>query len=329
MHRLSVTATWDPFPPARHFDDTIDRRDAHRAIGVSAAGLAAAGLIELAIAVLTGSVGLLGDALHNLSDVSTSAVVFLGFRLSKRPASASHPYGWERAEDIAGLGVALVIWASAVFAGFVSIHKLTEHGTTTHLPFGIAAAAIGIIGNQVVARYKRTVGRRIQSATLLADAQHSWLDALSSAGALLGLIAVALGLHWGDAAAGLIVTGFIIHVGYEVTRDILQHLLDGVDPTLLAQAERAALGVPGVDHAHLRARWMGRSLLVEVEGFVPPGTSVETAEATGRAVEDAVSAAVPASRAVLWCTRAMSNAATETFDLPNPMNTDDHSEPGR
>ena len=59
------------------------------------------------------SVGLLSDALHNLSDVSTSAVVFLGFRLSRRVATPRYPYGWERAEDLAGLGVALVVWASA------------------------------------------------------------------------------------------------------------------------------------------------------------------------------------------------------------------------
>jgi cation diffusion facilitator family transporter len=305
MHRLGDAATWDPFPPSRHFDDTVDRHDAHRAIGVSAVGLAATGLIELAMAVLTGSVGLLGDALHNLSDVSTSAVVFIGFRMSRRPASASHPYGLERAEDIAGLGVALVIWASAVFAGVVSVHKLTVHGRTTHLGFGMAAAVVGIVGNQIVARYKRKVGWRIQSATLVADAQHSWLDALSSAGALLGLVAVALGLRWADAVAGLVVTGFIIHVGYEVTGDILQHLLDGVDAALLADAERATLGVAGIDHAHVRARWMGRSLLVEVEGFVPAGTTVAASEDLGRAVEAAVARAVPQSRAVLWCPRAM------------------------
>jgi len=310
MHRLGDTTTWDPFPPTRHFDDTADRHDAHRAIGVSAVGLAATGLIELAIALLSGSAGLLGDALHNLTDVSTSAAVFLGFRFSRRPASATHPYGWERAEDIAGLGVALVIWASAAFAGFVSIHKLTERGRTTHLGFGIAAAAVGIVGNQIIARYKRNVGRRIQSATLVADAQHSWLDALSSGGALLGLVGVALGLGWADAVAGLIVTGFIIHVGYEVTGDIVQHLLDGVDPALLAQAERAAMAIPDVDHAHVRARWMGRSLLVEVEGFVPAGITVEAAEAIGRAVEVAVGAALPASRAVLWTPRAMPATAT-------------------
>jgi cation diffusion facilitator family transporter len=305
MHLLGERETWDAFPPSRHFDDTGDRRDAHRAIGISAIGLAATGLIELVVAVLTGSVGLLGDALHNLSDVSTSAVLFAGFRISKRPASASHPYGYERAEDIAGLGVALVIWASAAFAGVVSIHKLTEHGRTAHVGVGMAAAAIGIAGNQIVARYKLRVGRRIQSSTLVADAQHSWLDAISSAGALLGLVGVALGVRWADAVAGLLVTAFIIHVGYEVTSEILTHLMDGVDPEVLAQAERAALDVAGVGHTHVRGRWMGRSLLVEVEGFVPLGTTVEAAEALGRAVEDAVAAAVPEARAVTWCPRAM------------------------
>jgi len=305
MHRLGDAATWDPFPPVRHANDAEDRHDAHRAIGVSAAGLAATGLVELLIAVLTGSVGLLGDALHNLSDVSTSAVLFLGFRISKRPASPSHPYGLERAEDIAGLGVALVVWASAGFAGVLSIHKLTEHGRTSHVGYGMAAAAIGIVGNQVVARYKARVGKKIQSATLIADARHSWLDALSSAGALLGLLAVALGLPWADGVAGLLVTGFIVHVGWEITGDIIQHLLDGVDPALLTAGEQAALSVAGVAHAHVRARWMGRSLLVEVEGFVPGGTTVEAGEDLGRAVEDAVARAVPQARAVVWCPRAM------------------------
>lgn len=103
MHKTSWVR--DPaaaFPlPARR-DDTADRRDANRAVAVSAAGLAATVLVELLLAVLTGSVGLLGDAIHNLSDVSTSAVVFLGFRLSRRPPSERYPYGLERAEDLAG-----------------------------------------------------------------------------------------------------------------------------------------------------------------------------------------------------------------------------------
>ena len=102
-------------------------------------------------------------------------------------------YGLERAEDLAGIGIAVVIWASAAFAGYESIRKLLEHGHTSHVAAGIAGTAIGILGNQIVARYKLAVGRRINSATLIADARHSWLDALSSAVALAGLIAVAVG----------------------------------------------------------------------------------------------------------------------------------------
>ena len=112
-------------------------------MAVSAAGLAATGVIELLLAVLTGSVGLLGDAIHNLSDVSTSAVVFLGFRLSRRPATDRYPYGLERAEDLAGIGIAVVIWISAAFAGAESIRKLLEHGHTTHLSAGIAGRPSG------------------------------------------------------------------------------------------------------------------------------------------------------------------------------------------
>jgi cation diffusion facilitator family transporter len=305
VHLVEDRDGWDPFPPVEHANEAADRGDANRAIAVSAAGLALTGLAELAIALLSGSVGLLADALHNLADVSTSLAVFVGLRVSKRPATRSHPYGWARAEDLAGLAVALVIWLSAAAAAVVSVRKLVEHGTTTHVGFGIAAAVVGIVGNQVVARYKLRVGTRIQSATLVADAQHSWLDALSSAGAALGLVGVALGLPWADGVAGLLVTGFICHVGYEVTGDLVHHLTDGVDPEVVTASAAAATGVPGVGHAHARARWSGRQLLVDVEGYVDPGLSVAASDELGREVERAVTAAVPEARAVLWSCRGL------------------------
>ena len=305
MHVLDNQATWDPFPPTPRHDDQADRRAADRAIAASAAGLGVAGLIELAIGLVSGSVGLLGDALHNLSDVSTSLVVFVGFRYSRRRATPSRPYGYERAEDLAGLGVAIVIWGSAVFAALISWHKLTEHGRTTDLGLGIAAAGVGIVANQAVARYKRRVGIRIQSTTLLTDAKHSWLDSLSSFGAVVGLVGVALGWRWADPLAGLAVTAFMIHVGWEVTRDLLVHLMDGVEPDVIEAAQAAASAVDGVRHAHVRARWSGRSLLVDVEGYLEPGRTLREADDIGRRVEDAVFDAVPRSRAVLWAPRAM------------------------
>jgi cation diffusion facilitator family transporter len=208
------------------------------------------------------------------------------------------------------LGVVLVIWASAALAGAISVHKLIVSGRTSHISFGIVAATVGILGNQVVARYKLRVGRRIQSATLVADAQHSWLDALSSAGALFGLVGVLAGYRWADGVAGLVVTAFIAHVGWKVTTELVAHLMDGIDPDLLVAAEQAVLARTGIDHVHVRGRWMGRSLVIEVEAFVPPTTTVGDAAALGRDIEDAVATAVPESRAVLWYPRALAEVET-------------------
>ncbi|OBF21375.1 cation transporter [Mycobacterium kubicae] len=293
------------FPLTSSIDDDDERRRANRAVAVSAVGLALTGLIELAVAVVSGSAALLGDALHNLSDVTTSAVVFGGFRGSRGLASRRYPYGLERAEDLAGIGVALVIWASAIFAGVESVEKLLRHNPTRQVGWGIAAAVVGIVGNQLIARYKLTVGRRIQSSTLIADAKHSWLDGLSSTGALLGLCGVAVGWAWADGVAGLAVTGFICHVGWEVTTDIGQRLLDGVDPDVIDIAEAVAAETDGVLHAHARARWTGRTLRLEVEGWVDSDTTVAEADRIGRRVADRLSDRLPEMRSFTWAARSV------------------------
>jgi cation diffusion facilitator family transporter len=294
---------------ATRHDEAEHRRAANRAIAVSAVGLALTGGIELVLALITHSVGLLGDALHNLSDVSTSALVFIGFAVSKKPPTARYPYGYERAEDIAGLGVALVIWASAIFAGVESYRKLVGHGQTTHVGIGMVGAVLGIAGNQVVARYKARVGRRIQSATLQADARHSWLDALSSLGALIGLGVVALGYRIGDPIAGFAVTLFILHVGYEVTSELVHHLMDGVEPDLLQDGKAAAETVPGVLDAEVVGRWTGRTLRLDVQARLDPGVTIADAEDVGRQVEAAVLDTVEEARQVRFIPR------TETSNL--------------
>lgn len=266
---------------------------------MSALGLLLTGAAELALALFTGSVGLLGDALHNLSDVSTSAVVFLGFKISKKTPTDRYPYGYERAEDLAGLLIALVIWGSAALAGYASYRKLVGHGATTNVYLGMAGAILGIIGNQVVARYKLRVGTRINSATLVADAKHSWLDALSSVGALLGLILVALGHRWGDPLAGFAVTAFIVHVGYEVTKDVTHHLMDGVDDEDLQQIHHALADVPGLTVDRVRGRWLGRSLYVDVHARLSPDLTVADVQNLQTAAYDVVLAAVPAAREVI------------------------------
>jgi len=100
---------------------------------------------------VTGSVGLLGDAIHNLSDVSTSVVVFLGFRLSKRLPTERYPYGLERAEDLAGVLIVVIIFASALLAAFESIRKLIQPQPMSHVWWVAGAALIGALGNEGVA----------------------------------------------------------------------------------------------------------------------------------------------------------------------------------
>ena len=168
----------------------------------------------------------------------------------------------------------------------------------------MAGAVIGIAGNLAVARYKLVVGRRINSATLVADARHSWLDALSSAGALAGLIAVAAGQPWGDPVAGLAITMVICHVGYQVTADVVHRLADGVDSSIITTAESAAGSVPGVLHAHARARWTGRTLRVEIEGWVDPDLPARDTDAIGRQVATALARDLPQTGSITWASRA-------------------------
>ena len=93
MHQINgVRDPATSFPLDIATDDAGERRQANRAVAISALGLAVTGLVELSIALVSGSVALLGDALHNLSDVSTSALVFVGFRASRRLPTERYPY---------------------------------------------------------------------------------------------------------------------------------------------------------------------------------------------------------------------------------------------
>ena len=153
-------------------------------------------------------------------------------------------------------------------------------------------ACLGIAGNQSVAWYKRVVGRRIHSATLLADARHSWLDAVSSGGALVGLVAVALGFPLGDPIAGFAITAFIAHVGYEVTRDVLHHLMDGVEPEHIDEARQAAEAAGHVEVPVVRGRWTGRALHFELQPELPAGMTLAEAQTVAERMETAVLGAI-------------------------------------
>jgi hypothetical protein len=108
----------------------------------------------------------------------------------------------------------------------------------------------------------------------------------------------------GRPGRGLAITAVICHVGYEVTADVVRRLAGGVDPTVITTAESAAGSVPGVLHADARARWTGRTLRVEIEGWVDLGLPARDADAIGRQVAATLAWRLPQAGSLTWASRA-------------------------
>jgi cation diffusion facilitator family transporter len=285
--------------------DVLHRSKAMRAILISSAGLTLTSLLELGVALLSGSVALLSDALHNLGDVFTTVGIYFGFRMSRRGATARFPYGYGRAEDLAGVVVLAAIWISAGVAFYQSYETLISGAPTTDLTLGMAAAVIGIVGNQIVARYKSRVGREINSAPLIVDAKHSLLDSAASAGALIGLIGVALGFPQADPIAGFAIGLLIVHIGIDATREVAERLMDANDVDITKAAETLATAVPGVEAvSDVRARWLGREVEVRLAVMLAAHLPLSEASAICSQVERRVRSELPEARDVVVLCRS-------------------------
>ncbi|GHO92023.1 cation transporter [Reticulibacter mediterranei] len=232
-----------------------------RAVQISTAGMLLVSIIQFVIAIVGNSAGLFADALHNTGDVLTTIALWIAFALSRRAANQRYTYGYYRAEDLAGVFIVLVIIASAVASAIESINKLTSGTPPTQLYLSMTAAVVGIVGNEVLAQYKISVGKRINSVPLIADGQHSRIDGLTSLAAFIGLIGAALGFPIADPIAGLVITVVILTVVYSTAKSVLQRLLDSVDARVVPTIIREASAVPGVEGTdEVRARWVGHTL---------------------------------------------------------------------
>ncbi len=254
-------------------ENVTDER-AIRAARLATFALLATALIQLAIVALGRSAALFADALHNLGDVSTTVALWIAFLVSRRMATRAYTFGFQRVEDLAGVFIVLVILASAALAGWESVVRFRSGEAPTHLAISMAAALVGVAGNEAVALYKIQVGRQINSASLVADGLHSRIDGLASLAAFVGLAGVALGVPRADPVAGLLITAVILWVAAGAVREIVERLLDRVDPELVHQIEHVADSVPGVEEVcEVRARWAGRSLFVvlavSLDGALP------------------------------------------------------------
>lgn len=243
-------------------DDALESsRIGVRAVKISLVALGITAAFQVFVVVVSGSIALAADTIHNFSDALTAVPLWIAFVLGRKAATRRYTYGYGRAEDLAGLFVVLMIVLSAGIAGYQAIRRLIDPIPIEHLGWVVAAGVIGFVGNELVALYRIRVGRQIGSAALVADGLHARTDGFTSLAVVLGAVGVWLGMPLADPIVGLIITVAIVAVLRTAVRDVFRRLLDGVDPGLVDAAEAALAREPGVVEVRsVRMRWIGHRL---------------------------------------------------------------------
>jgi cation diffusion facilitator family transporter len=239
-------------------------------------GLFATALIQVVIVVLSGSVALFADTIHNFGDAATAIPLWVAFMLARRIPSKRFTYGYGRVEDLAGVAIVLTILLSAIVAGYESIYRFYHPQTVMYLWAVIAASVIGFLGNEAIAQFRIKAGKEIGSAALIADGYHARVDGLTSLAVLFGAVGVWLGYPLADPIVGLVITAAIFRIVWESGKSIFTRLLDGVDPEVIDEIRHAVNHIQAVRAvAEVRVRWLGHRLHAELNIAVNQGLSVE------------------------------------------------------
>lgn len=265
-----------------------------RAVKISLLALGATSVAQLVIVVISGSVALMADTIHNFSDALTAIPLWIAFALGTKAANRRYTYGYGRVEDLAGLFVIAMITLSAIIAGVESVRRLIHPVAIQHVGWVGAAGLVGFIGNELVAIYRIRVGRQIGSAALIADGLHARTDGFTSLAVLLGAGGVALGFPLADPIVGLIITVAILGVLRTAVRDVFRRLLDAIDPNLVDAAEAALAAEPGVTAVRsVKMRWIGHRIHADAELDVDPTISLTEAHRIAHEAEHTLTHAVP------------------------------------
>lgn len=271
-------------------DDALESSEAGiRALKISLMALMATALFQVVIVVVSGSVALLADTIHNFSDALTAVPLWIAFALSRRASTRAYTYGYGRAEDLAGVAIVGMIFFSAAVAGYESVMKLIHGSEILNVGWVAAAAIVGFLGNELVAQFRISVGRRIGSAALMADGQHARIDGFTSLAVLAGAVGVWLGYPILDPIIGLLITVAILFIVKGTAISMWRRMMDAVDPKVVDAIEQSASEISQIEKVEsVRARWVGHRIYSEILVRVPADLS---AAETSRIKEKLFSAA--------------------------------------
>jgi cation diffusion facilitator family transporter len=267
-----------------------------RAAAVSVVSNTALTLLKLVVGLLSGSVSILSEAIHSANDLLAAVIAFVSVRRSDREADAEHPYGHGKIEGISGAIESALIVGAALWIIVEAVQRIRTGGEVAHLGAGTAVMVTSVVVNVLVSRYLFRVGRAEDSLALQADAHHLATDVYTSLGVAVGLVAVwVTGYSIIDPLVAIVVALFILRIGFGLTNEAAQHLLDRAWPDdELARARQILTSHPAVLEAHkVRTRKSGSQRLLDAHVVMSGQLSLEAAHDVADGIEDALAAEWP------------------------------------
>jgi cation diffusion facilitator family transporter len=213
-----------------------------------------------------GSQAVFADGIHSLSDLTTDAAILLGVRYWTKPADSDHPHGHQRIENLVTFGIALILAAVGTGLLWNAVATLHRRHATSPGWIAFAAAMVSIVAKEALYHWTLSVGRRIRSMPLVANAWHHRSDALSSIPVALAVAGAAIEPSWAflDHVGAVVVSFFIYQAAFRIAKPAFDKLIDtAAPPEQLARIRAAALETEGVRGVHaIRTRYSGGSTLI-------------------------------------------------------------------
>lgn len=243
-------------------------------------------LAKLWVGISSGSLAILGDAIHSLSDIINNILAWVVIRLSSMPPDREHPYGHRKFETLAVFFLASLL---AVLAFELALHAIKKEDTeiaSSSFELGIMLAVLFV--NISLATWERKWARRLRSDILLADASHTFADVLTTVVVILGWQLSAMGFLWLDRVCALAVSALVFYLAYNLFKKAKPVLVDefALDPELLTHAIVNVDGVLQVNR--VRSRWIGSDKAIDIVVSVDPKLSTDESHKIATEIESLI-----------------------------------------
>lgn len=241
-------------------------------------------LAKFVVGLMTGSLAIIGDAIHSLTDVVNNVVAWLVIRVSSSPPDREHPYGHRKFETLAVFFLASLLIVLAFELAMRAINKETTEVVSSS--WGLAIMLAVLVINIALSTWQRSRAKALKSDILLADASHTFADVMTTIAIIIGWQLSAMGYYWLDRVAALAVAGFIFYLAYTLFKRALPVLTDkyALSPEKLSISVLEVDGVRKVNK--VRSRWIGDEKLVDLVIAVDPQLSTQESHQITDKVED-------------------------------------------